>query len=60
MRNDNLVFVRLTLDGQDSRMLSQNFYWRADSDADYRMSTSLHLLRLLSPLILIVEPIEVP
>ncbi|MGO8718323.1 MAG: glycosyl hydrolase 2 galactose-binding domain-containing protein [Acidobacteriaceae bacterium] len=36
LRNDDLVFVRLTLDGQDGRMLSQNFYWRADSDAGYR------------------------
>ena len=33
---DTTVFVHLALHGQDGALLSQNFYWRAASDAGYR------------------------
>ena len=33
---DTIVFVHLALHGQNGALLSQNFYWRAASDAGYR------------------------
>jgi hypothetical protein len=41
MRDDNLIFVQLMLRGKDGQVLSQNFYWRADSDAGYRSLNQL-------------------
>ncbi|MHB1957898.1 MAG: glycosyl hydrolase 2 galactose-binding domain-containing protein [Acidobacteriaceae bacterium] len=41
MRDDNLIFVQLMLRGKDGQVLSQNFYWRADSDAGYRALNQL-------------------
>jgi hypothetical protein len=38
---DTTVFVHLALHGQDGALLSQNFYWRAASDAGYRALDSL-------------------
>jgi Glycosyl hydrolase 2 galactose-binding domain-like/Exo-beta-D-glucosaminidase Ig-fold domain/Concanavalin A-like lectin/glucanases superfamily/Glycosyl hydrolases family 2/Glycosyl hydrolases family 2, TIM barrel domain len=41
MSDGNLVFVRLTLHAADGQTLSQNFYWRASSDAGYRALNQL-------------------
>jgi hypothetical protein len=41
MSEGQLVFVRLALHGQGGRIVSQNFYWRADSDAGYRALNQL-------------------
>ena len=43
MSDGKLVFVRLSLHAANGQELSQNFYWRADSDAGYRA------LNLLAP-----------
>jgi Exo-beta-D-glucosaminidase Ig-fold domain/Concanavalin A-like lectin/glucanases superfamily/Glycosyl hydrolases family 2/Glycosyl hydrolases family 2, sugar binding domain/Glycosyl hydrolases family 2, TIM barrel domain len=36
LMGDGVVFVRLKLQGQKGELLSENFYWRAASDAGYR------------------------
>ncbi|HEX4020375.1 MAG TPA: LamG-like jellyroll fold domain-containing protein [Acidobacteriaceae bacterium] len=36
LMGDSVVFVQLQLHGQNGRLLSDNFYWRAASDAGYR------------------------
>ena len=41
MSDGKLVFVRLALHAADGQELSQNFYWRADSDAGYRALNQL-------------------
>ncbi|MGB6112654.1 MAG: LamG-like jellyroll fold domain-containing protein [Acidobacteriaceae bacterium] len=41
MSDDKLVFVRLVLHAGEGQELSQNFYWRADSDAGYRALNQL-------------------
>jgi hypothetical protein len=46
MRDDKLVFVRLALHAADGQELSQNFYWRAASDAGYRALDQLAPARL--------------
>jgi hypothetical protein len=38
---DTTVFVHLALHAQDGALLSQNFYWRAASDAGYRALNQL-------------------
>jgi beta-galactosidase/beta-glucuronidase len=38
---DTTVFVHLALHAQDGTLLSQNFYWRAASDAGYRALNTL-------------------
>jgi hypothetical protein len=40
---DTTVFVHLALHAQDGALLSQNFYWRAASDAGYRALNGLPL-----------------
>ncbi|HTU50705.1 MAG TPA: LamG-like jellyroll fold domain-containing protein, partial [Acidobacteriaceae bacterium] len=46
MSDGKLVFVRLALLGSDGQTLSQNFYWRADSDAGYRALNQLSPAKL--------------
>ena len=41
-----VVFVKLTLTGADNKLLSQNFYWLAAHDSDYRKLNDLAAVTL--------------
>lgn len=41
LMGDGVVFIRLHLHSQDGQLLSENFYWRAASDAGYRVLNRL-------------------
>ncbi len=41
LTSGGVFFVRLTLQAQDGRLLSTNFYWRGKDDASYRALNSL-------------------